>query len=109
MTRDRVSSCWWQMPGSLLPGSLRINLLRLDGQIGAAVNAEKQKQMDAPGVGLGKVAEQLERVAQQMGLGVGNGVVEQADRELSGEPVKPGFTREAGSFRRQSRRTGFGI
>jgi hypothetical protein len=78
---------------------LRARLLRLDGQVGAVVNAEKHG-VD-PVVVSGEVAGQLGRLVQQMDLGAGDGAVVQSGRELGFEPIKPGFTREAGSFRRQ--------
>lgn len=98
MTTSRHSwnpgSHWWDTSGSL-----RARLLRLDGQVGAVVNAEKHG-VD-PVVVSGEVAGQLGRLVQQMDLGAGDGAVVQSGRELGFEPIKPGFTREAGSFRRQ--------
>ncbi len=81
------------------PGSLRASLLRLDGQVGTVVNAEMH--LVAPVVVSGEVAGQLERIAQQTVLGTGGGVVEPQDEAPRFEPVKAGFTREAGSFRRR--------
>jgi len=85
---------WWK-----IPGSLRTCLLRLDSQVGAVVNVEKCV-VDPAGVP-DEVVGQLERIAQQMGLNSGNGVVGQLGSAPGFEPVKPGFTRVAGSFRRQ--------
>ena len=81
------------------PGSLRSRLLCLDGALGVVVNAEKR--VVDPWIVSGEVGGQLERIAQQMGLGAGDGVVKQLGSVLELEPVKPDFTREAGSFRRQ--------
>lgn len=80
------------------PGLLRTRLLWLDGEVGTAVEAEKQV-VDSAAVS-GDLARHLRRLAQQMGLEAGDGEVEQSDRALGFEPVKPGFTRESGSFRR---------
>lgn len=80
-------------------GSLLASLLRLDGQVGAVVNAGKH--MVEPSVVSSEMAVQLERIARQTGLSSGNGVVEQPGSARGFEPVKPGFTREVGSFRRQ--------
>ncbi|MCA1707030.1 MAG: hypothetical protein LC808_28695 [Actinobacteria bacterium] len=77
---------------------MRARLLRFDGQVGAVVNAEKQ--VVDPAVAPGKLAEQLERIAQQMGLSPG-GAAEQSGKDFVLEPAKPGFTRVAGSIRRQ--------
>jgi hypothetical protein len=85
---------WWETPGSL-----RTCLLRLDCEVGAVVHAEKH--LADPAVVSGEVAGQLERMAQQTGLGAGDGVVEGPGRAPGFEPVKPGFTRQAGSFRRR--------
>lgn len=85
---------WWEDPASL-----RTCLLLLDGQVGAVVNAERHGA--DPAAVSGEVAGALERIAQQMGLGAGDGVVQPSNRAPGLEPVKPGFTREAGSFRRQ--------
>jgi hypothetical protein len=63
------------------------------------VNVEKQ--VSDPGVGLRDVAEQLKRVAQQTDLGAGDGEVEEPGKGPGFVPVKPGFSRVAGSFRRQ--------
>ena len=81
---------------------LRTNLLRLDGELGALVNAEKHVVHSA--VIFGEVAGQLGRIAQQMGLDTDDGKVEQSGKASGFEPVKPGFTRITGSFRRQSHR-----
>lgn len=87
-------SLWWESPGTL-----RTTLLRLDGGVGAVVNAEKHLAGSAAiSVDL---ARHLGRLVQQMGLDAENGVVEQSGGVPGFEPVKPGFTREAGSFRRQ--------
>ncbi|MBV9143160.1 MAG: hypothetical protein JO115_19975 [Pseudonocardiales bacterium] len=83
---------WWETPGSL-----RTGLLRCDGQVATAVNAEKY--VVGPTVVSGEVAEQLGRLAQQMG--VGDGALKQPSGALGFEPLKPGFTREAGSIQRQ--------
>ncbi len=80
-------------------GSLRAPLLRLDGQVGAVVNAEKH--VVDPAVVSDEVVGQLERIAHQMGLDTDNGAVKQSGEVPAFEPVKPGFTRVAGSFRRQ--------
>ena len=85
---------WWQVPGSL-----RTGLLRLDGQVGTVVNTEKH--VVDPAVLSGEVAGQLGQLMQQTGLGTDSGVVEPSSRAFGFESVKPGFTREAGSFRRQ--------
>lgn len=90
---DNAASLWEA------PGSLRTCLLRLDGQVGAVVHAEKYVADSA--VVSCELAGHLGRIAQQMGLGSGDGVVEQLGNAPGFEPVKPGFTREAGSFRRQ--------
>ena len=84
---------WWETPGSL-----RTSLLRLDGQVGAVVNAERH--VVDPAVVSGEVAGQLGRLVQQMGLGTGDEAVGFPDEALVFEPVKPSFTREAGSVRR---------
>ena len=86
------SSCprWWQVPGSL-----RNRLLRLDGQVGTAVNAEEH--VADPRWISGELAGQLVRTAQLPG----DGVVAPSDREFAFEPAKPSFTREVGSFRRR--------
>ena len=78
---------------------MRTYLLRLDGELGAVVNVEKR--VVDPWIVSGEVGRQLERISQQMGLGAGDGVVKQLGSVLEFEPVKPDFTREAGSFRRQ--------
>lgn len=83
---------WWKSPGSLLTC-----LLRLDGAVGAVVNAEKH--LANPAVVFGEVAGELGRLVQQIGLGAGDGVVEQSDKAPTFGPVKPDFTREAGSIR----------
>lgn len=75
-------------------GLLWKELLRLDGAMGVVVNAEKQ--VFAPVVVADNVARQLGRLIEQTVFGSGN---EEA-RHLDGEPVKPGFTRQAGAFRR---------
>ncbi len=90
---DSAGSRWWESPGSL-----RAALVRLDGQVGVVVNAEKQ--MAGPAVVSGDLARHLGRLAQQMGLGTGNGTADHSDRALVFEPIKPSFTREAGSRRR---------
>ncbi len=87
-------SRWWEPPGLL-----RVRLLRLDSQVGAVVNGEKH--VIDPAVFSGEVAGQLRRIAQQLGVGAGDGAVEQSDRAPGFESVKPGFTREAGLVRRQ--------
>ncbi len=84
---------WWEAPGSL-----RTALLRLDGRVGVVVNAERH--VVDPAVVSGEVAGQLGRLAQQMGLGTGDEGVGYPDKALVFEPVKPSFTREAGSSRR---------
>ena len=84
---------WWETSGSL-----RGRLLQLDGQVGAVVNAEKH--VADPAAVSGELARQLGRLAQQMGFGTGNGVADHAEVAPGFEPVKPGFTREAGSIRR---------
>lgn len=91
----RPSPAWWEAPGSL-----RTFLLLLDGQVGAKVSVEKHV-VDAAVVS-DELARQLERIAQQMGLGAGNAAIEQSDRVFGFEPVKPFFTRETGSIRRQA-------
>lgn len=91
---DNLGPRWWEAPGSV-----RICLLRFDGQVGAVVDAEKL--VVDPEVVSGEVAEQLRRIAQQMSLGTRARVVNQPDREFRFKPVKPGFTREAGSIRRR--------
>lgn len=85
---------WWETPGLL-----RTRLLWLDGEVGTAVETDKQV-VDSAAVS-GDLARHLGRLAQQMGLGAGDEEVEQPGRGPGFEPVKPGFTREAGSFRRQ--------
>ena len=90
---DSANSRWGE-----IPGSLRIALLRLDGQVGVVVNAEKQ--VACPAVVSGDLAGHLGRLAQQMGLGTGNGVAGNPDGVPVFEPTKPSFTREAGSSRR---------
>ncbi len=84
---------WWETPGSL-----RSRLLRLDGQIGAVAHAERHA-VD-PAVISGEVAGELGRLVQQMGLDTGDEAVGYSDGALVFEPVKPSFTREAGSNRR---------
>ncbi len=84
---------WWETPGSL-----RTALLRLDGRVGVVVNAEKH-EVDPPVIS-GEVAGQLGRLVQQMGLGTGDEAVGYSDKALVFEPIKPSFTREAGSNRR---------
>jgi hypothetical protein len=91
---DSLCARWWETPGSV-----RASLLRLDGQVGVVVNAEKH--VVPPVVGSGEVAGQLEQIAQRMGMGTDDGVFEQSDLAPGFEPAKPGFTRESGSFRRQ--------
>lgn len=91
---DSLGSRWWSTPGSL-----RSRLLRSDGQVGAVVNTKKHV-IDS-GMISGKLAGQLERIALQMGLSLGNGGVEQSGGAPVFEPVKPDFTREVGSFQRQ--------
>jgi hypothetical protein len=91
---DSPGPRWWEAPGSL-----RTSLLWLDGQVGTIVNAEKH--VVDPAAVSGEVAGQLERLVQQMGLGAGDGVVEPSSSARGFEPVKPGFTREAGLIRRQ--------
>ena len=83
---------WWGTPGSL-----RTALLRLDGRVGVVVNAEKQ--VADPAVVSGEVARQLGWLVQQMGLGTGDEAVNYPNA-LVFEPIKPSFTREAGSTRR---------
>ncbi len=82
-----------------IPDSLQETLLRLDGQVGVVVDAEKH-MIDPPLIS-GDVAGELERVARQMGLGTAGEVVGQSDAAQVFPPAKPGFTREAGSLRRQ--------
>jgi hypothetical protein len=72
-------------------------LLRLDGQVGAIVNAEKHA-VD-PAVISGEVAAQFGRLVQQMS--VGDGAVAQSSSATGFGPVKSSFTREAGLIRRQ--------
>ncbi|MDQ4036946.1 MAG: hypothetical protein M3313_01000 [Actinomycetota bacterium] len=60
------------------------------------MNAEKQ--VAGPAAASGDLVEQLGRIAQEMGL---DATAEQSDEAFGFGPVKPGFTREAGSFRRQ--------
>ncbi len=79
------------------PGSLYTFLSRLDGQVGVAVNAEKH--VVNPVTLSNEVVGQLARMAQQVYPDAGDGAVEQLDRTAKLEPVKPGFTREAGSLR----------
>lgn len=86
--------CWWKTSGSL-----RTALLRLDGQVGAVVNTEKH--VIDPGVVSGELAGQLEGIAQQMGVDTDDVAVERSGKGPGFGPVKPGFTREVGSFRRQ--------
>ncbi len=83
---------WWK-----IPGSLRTTLLRLDGQTGAVVSVEKHVASSA--AGFGDLAEHLGRLV--LGLGSGDGVVEQSGTAPRFEPVKSSFTRVAGSIRRQ--------
>lgn len=85
---------WWETPGLL-----RTRLLWLDGEVGTAVEAEKQV-VDSAAVS-GDLARHLKRLVQQMGLGTGDGEAERSGEVPGFEPVKPAFTREAGSFRRQ--------
>jgi hypothetical protein len=80
-------------------GLLRSALLRLDGQLAAIVKAETHV-VDPVAVS-DELARQLKRIAQQMGLGAGDGAAKESGKVRGFEPVKPGFTREAGSFRRQ--------
>jgi len=87
-----ASAHWWATPGPL-----GTRLVRLDGQVGVVVNAEKHV-LDPSGVS-GEVARQLERIAQQMGLGAGGEAVGRSETAPGSEPVKQGFTREAGSLR----------
>ncbi|MGH3865454.1 MAG: hypothetical protein ACRDQ4_04805 [Pseudonocardiaceae bacterium] len=49
----------------------------------------------------GGMAQRLRRIAQQMELDAGDKIVDSSDRAPGFGPVKLGFTREAGSFRRQ--------
>ncbi len=84
------------------PGSLRTALLRLDGRVGVVVNAERH--VVDPAVVSGEVAGRLGRLVQQMGLGTGDVAAGCRYTPLVFEPIKPSFTREAGS----SRRTGAG-
>jgi hypothetical protein len=85
---------WWETPGSL-----RTGLLKLDGQMGMRVNAEKH--VASPAVVSDNVALHLRRIAQQIGLDARNGMANYSDSEPVFEPVKPGFTREAGLFLRR--------
>ncbi len=89
-----MCSRWWETPGSL-----RTGLLRLDGQVGVVVNAEKH--VVDPAVVSDAVTGQLGRVARQMGLDTGDGAAEQPGEAPGFESVKPTFTRVAGSFRRR--------
>jgi len=81
------------------PGPLCTYMLWFDGQVGAVVSAEKH--VVDPAVVSDEMAGQLGRLVQQMGLGAEDGEIKQSDRDLGSEPVKLGFTREAGSFRRR--------
>lgn len=74
-------------------------LLRFDGQMGAIVNAEKH--LVDPAVVSGEVAGQLGWIAQRMGLDAGEGAAEPSSSAPGFGFVKGGFTREAGSIRRQ--------
>jgi len=84
---------WWETSGSLAA-----RLLRLDGRLGAVVNVEKQ--VAVPVVVSDDLARHLGLLAQQMGLGTGDGSADHSDRALVFEPIKPSFTREVGSSRR---------
>lgn len=88
-----VGSRWWETPGSL-----RASLLRLDGQVGAVVNAEKQ--VACPAAVPGDLVRHVGRIARQMGIDAGDGTADCSDRALVFESIKPSFTREAGSSRR---------
>jgi hypothetical protein len=82
-----------------IPESLRTRLLRLDGEVGTVVNAEKH--VVDPAVISGEVAARFGRLVQQMCPGAEHGVVEQPSNATGFGPVKPGFTREAGSVRQR--------
>ncbi|MGH3886012.1 MAG: hypothetical protein ACRDSZ_05460 [Pseudonocardiaceae bacterium] len=81
------------------PGSLRAWLLRLDGQLGAVVNAEKH--VVEPAVVSSRVAGELGRLVQEMRLGSGDGQAVQPGGVPGFESVTPGFTRVAGLLRQQ--------
>lgn len=83
-------SPWWE---------LRTNLLRLDGQVGSVVNAEKHVVDSGPVSN--DMARNLGRLLEQIGIDAGNGTSGLSDTAPAFERVKPGFTREAGSFRRR--------
>lgn len=85
---------WWDAPGSL-----RTVLLRLDGQVGAVANAEMH--VVDPAVVSGEVARHLGRLAQQMGLGTGDGATAHRNSAPVFESIKPSFTREMGSSPRR--------
>lgn len=72
-------------------------LLRLDGQVGAIVNAEKLAA--EPATVSGDLARHVRRIAQQMGLDAGPETAGELDAATAFESIKPGFTREAGSSR----------
>lgn len=79
------------------PGSLRTRLLQLDGQVGAVANAEKHATK--PAAVSGDLARHLRRIAQQMGLDAGPETADEPHTARAFEPIKPSFTREAGSSR----------
>ncbi len=83
------------------------SLLRLDGQVGSVVNAEKHVAGSGPVSH--DIARHLGQLLEQMGLDAGNGTAGLSYKALAFERVKPGFTREAGSFRRQDPPHGAGV
>lgn len=89
---DDLDSRWWKAQGLL-----RTKLLRLDGEMGSVVNAEKQA-VD-PAVVSDDVARQLRRLIEQTVFGAGNEAAGQVDRIAGFKPLKPSFTREIGSRR----------
>lgn len=95
---NRAGPCWCESPGSL-----RTNLLRLDGQVAAIVNVEKN--VARPATISSAVAQHLGPLVKQMGLGAEDEMVEQAGGALL-ETAKAGFVREAVTIRRQIARHG---
>ncbi len=83
-----------------ISGSLRTRLFRCDGQTGEEVDSEKNAVNSA--MVSGAVTGQIERFAPQMGLGSGDGANGTTSSAIECGSVKPGFTRKAGSFRRQA-------
>jgi hypothetical protein len=77
----------------------RTCLRRLDARVGAVVHAE-QHVVDALAVS-GDVAGQVALIIREMGLDRGDEAMEQSARAPVMAPVRPGFTRRAGSIRRQ--------